>query len=441
MTPRAAIWATIGLLLAASLASVALWARNIGMAEDWLMVPAMTGTQPDLMSWLWSQNNEHRLPVQRLIYLVLLKLSGDFRSGMVVSQLLLASLALALAWAAAAARGGKSRWTDVLFPLALLHLGHWENLVWGWQLQFVWSVVLYGFLLAILSACPGPMTPRAAWAASALLLLMPVAGANGILFAAALAPWFVAQGLVLIKNADGANHFRLGLVMIGATILSLGLIGVYFIGYERPDWTPPPPTPDEFVRTAEMYFAYALGPMARWMPTKAAVLVAICMIGGGLLSLRIALTSQNGDRLRAFGLFLFIAAGVGLGLAIAWGRGGYPYRIPDRYALFSVLPLIASAYAWELYVPRRLGRIVTSGLAILFLVLLPFNMYAGSKWRDWYVDGMLEVEADIDAGVPIPELARRHYPFLLHWSEDKLRDALTALRQSGIGPFSTVPAE
>lgn len=47
---------------------VARFARNIPLSEDWLMVPALAGREPDFWGWVWSQNNEHRLPVPRLVY-------------------------------------------------------------------------------------------------------------------------------------------------------------------------------------------------------------------------------------------------------------------------------------------------------------------------------------------------------------------------------------
>ncbi len=59
--------AATALLFAVTLASTAIWTRNIGIEEDWKMVPPWLGEEPDLLAWLWSQNNEHRLPLQRLI--------------------------------------------------------------------------------------------------------------------------------------------------------------------------------------------------------------------------------------------------------------------------------------------------------------------------------------------------------------------------------------
>ncbi len=306
--------AATALLFAVALASVAIWGRNIGMAEDWSMVPAMTGNQPDLPAWLWSQNNEHRLPVQRLIYLGLLRATGDFRSGMLFSQLLLALLAAALIWAATAARG-RPRWRDALFPMALLHLGHWENLAWGWQIQFVWSVVLTGLLLAIVVMQARPLGPRAGLAAALLLLLLPISGANGIVMAVAMAPWLAAEGAVQL----GARRWT-GLGLIAAALLTFAVIGAYFIGYERPPWSPEPATLPQFRVAAESYFAYALGPGARRVALPAATAVLAFIACGGLLAARAGLLDRT-ERLRACGL-VFSSAPASLSASPSPGRAG-----------------------------------------------------------------------------------------------------------------------
>jgi len=55
---------------------IALYGRSIPLAEDWNMVPALLGHEPNVPAWLWAQNNEHRLPVARAIYLALLEFTG-----------------------------------------------------------------------------------------------------------------------------------------------------------------------------------------------------------------------------------------------------------------------------------------------------------------------------------------------------------------------------
>jgi hypothetical protein len=57
-----ALWAgMLGLVFGC----IAVYGRNLPLVEDWDMVPAITGHQPDLLEWLWAQTNEHRLPLEK----------------------------------------------------------------------------------------------------------------------------------------------------------------------------------------------------------------------------------------------------------------------------------------------------------------------------------------------------------------------------------------
>ena len=138
---------------------------------------------------------------------------------------------------------------------------------------------------------------------------------------------------------------------------------------------------------------------------------------------------------RAFGIASFVGAGIALGLLIAEARGAYPYRMPDRYAIFSVMPLLGAIVGWELYGPVLTRKAAGTAAAMVFAIALPFNVQAGFAWRDWYVEGMKQVQADIDADMPVSQLAHENVQFLLHDQEDNLRKAITELRDAGIGPF------
>ncbi len=54
-------------MLAAALAFVANYGNNVPSWDDWDMNPDADGQQPVTTTWLWSQHNEHRIPVPRLI--------------------------------------------------------------------------------------------------------------------------------------------------------------------------------------------------------------------------------------------------------------------------------------------------------------------------------------------------------------------------------------
>jgi hypothetical protein len=67
------LWAVMTI---AVLECIAVSGRNMPLSEDWGMVAPLVGQEPNLPEWLWAQNNEHRLPLQKTVYLGLLKISG-----------------------------------------------------------------------------------------------------------------------------------------------------------------------------------------------------------------------------------------------------------------------------------------------------------------------------------------------------------------------------
>src|SRR4051794_5713707 len=102
--PRSAaifVWATWGLMLAAALMFVWRYGSNVPSWDEWDMVPTLTGEQPISATWLWSQHNEHRIPLPRLLFLLLNHVAGpDFRVMMFFNLLAMGVLAFALILAA-----------------------------------------------------------------------------------------------------------------------------------------------------------------------------------------------------------------------------------------------------------------------------------------------------------------------------------------------------
>jgi len=268
-----------------------------------------------------------------------------------------------------------------------------------------------------------------------------VAGANGMIIVLGLLPWTVLSGIGQLRAGQSRAARRGGIALLIGAGLGIMSTLVYFIGYQAPGWSPPLATPHQFVHAALAYFAMAFGPWARAVPWPAGIGMLLFSSAGALFALRHWIRVRATDGPRALGLALFIGVNLALGVAIALARGAYPSQMPDRYALFSVLPLLAGVMAWDIYGPRRAARTIGAGAALIFLVALPLNVKAGFKWRYWYEDGMQAVEADIAARTPLKAIARRHREFLLHWNGAMLEDGMTQLHDAGMGPFATVPAQ
>jgi hypothetical protein len=425
------VWLIVAAMAAFMLVCIATAGRNVPLAEDWLLVPAYYGVEPDLPRWLWAQNNEHRVPLPKLLLLGLLHLtSGDFRAGMVASVVVLAAASSALIWAARTVRGGPVVWTDAVFPLLLLHPGNWENLVWSWQLQFTISVALS--LLLLVSVIQIGKREAALWplVAAVAFIALPLSGANGLVVCLAMAPWGLYVGIVAPGVAAERRPVSYLLLTIAAC-LGVILTGAYFLGYERPAWVPSSPGLWQSVTTAGKVAALAWGPagLAFW-PPFAILTTLIAGSAGGLLlagAWRAWRARDTQLRATALGLAGFLGAIGLLLLLIGHARAGYAPLMPDRYQLFSVPALCAAYLVWELY-GRRAVRSAQAALLVAVIVALPVNASRGFSWRAWYVHGMEAVEADIAAGKTPDDLAQRHRVFLLHWNQDLLAQDIKLLR-------------
>lgn len=446
------VWGVWAIMTLVALLCIARYGRNIPLAEDWLLVPPMTGHEPHLASWLWAQNNEHRLPLPRLVLLVVLDITHDFRAGMVLNVLSLSALAAAMILTVRHLRGGITRAREAFFPLALLHLGDWENLVWAWQFQFVSSAVLICALMLAVARQRGAPTMRQAIVAAVSLVLLPLTGASGLVFALALAPWAAWVGVVQLRAARAARESGArGALLLASAIAAPVLVGVYFIGYVKPWWNPPNPGRLQSLKTTLRFLALAWGAAARNAWTIAILAIVLVLAGTLVVLVRALARARGAERQRAFGLLSF-AGGCGvLALAIGWGRAATDMvsGMPMRYVLFAVPALCATYLIWELYAPDAARRALQAALCIAMIVLLPWNTREGFGlpgrydigWRGWYVTGMNAVEQDIGEGVPRLEMASRHREFLMHWDEQKLAAGMRMLHDAHIGPFSRLRDE
>ena len=365
MTDRNAIWATLPLvfwvwLTLAALGFVATFGHDFPWADEWEFVPALYDREP-VGPWLWRQHNEHRLPLPRLVYWSLFHLTHDFRAGMVLQVLLLSGLSRRLMLLARRERGQAS-WADVLFPTLLLHWGHAENFLMGYQLCFVLVTVLsVELFVAARSGRVNRVLP--------LTLLLELCGGSGLVFVPVMAAW---------RLAVGPWHERV------LWLLPLAYLAVYFVDYHRPPLHPPPSDAVLAAVVALEVLAMAPGYAARsvWP------VVAAALLGLGVATLR------HGQGL---GERAVIVASGGLAAAIGVGRSGFgdfEMGLWSRYGLLTA-PLIVMAFLTFIDRPR-----VQKLLAVAMLAFLPFNMAVGWQWGRHLDAALTPIEAAARRGDP-----------------------------------------
>src|SRR5262245_39185544 len=135
--PLVFVWCVWLVLSFSLLGFVRAYCVDLPFYDEWEVLPVLLHEQPITLEWLWSQHNEHRMILGRLIYLGVVRAAHyDFRAGAFLDALVLSAAAAALIAFAHRLRG-RATYSDAFFPLVLLTWGQAENLIWSFQVQFV----------------------------------------------------------------------------------------------------------------------------------------------------------------------------------------------------------------------------------------------------------------------------------------------------------------
>ncbi|MEO6219168.1 MAG: hypothetical protein ABIO81_01985, partial [Ginsengibacter sp.] len=201
------VWCIWAIMFLIALACVFIYGRNIPLAEDWNMVAPLTGNELHFAKWLWAQNNEHRVPLPKIILLFLLKITnGDFRIGMILTVTCIGLLAAYLIRIFDKIRGGKTYYADAFFPILLLHIGNWENFYWSWEFTFVLSTILICILITVLISYKNSMNISEAIIAAICMVSLPLSGANGLLYLLPVIPWLAFEGYFHLRKEFPTNR-------------------------------------------------------------------------------------------------------------------------------------------------------------------------------------------------------------------------------------------
>lgn len=445
---RAFVWSVWLVMMLVMIVFIAKYGRNIPLNEDWWFVPPLTGNEPDLAKWLWTQQSEHRIPLPRLILLVLLKVThGDFRAGMFLNAIAFGGLSFFMIRVARHLRCGRTSFADAFFPIALLHLGHWPNFAWSWMFTFILPTALICGVLLVLVSHQTVATPSVAVFVGISLVSLPLCGANGLLFVPILALWLGYCGVRILHDVKRKEGRRwIGEFLIGSMVFALCLTAFYFVGYKSPSWQPPNPGLGASLWTAIKFLASGFGPAARNSWTMSIMAACGLLVPSAVVAVMGVLHHKRHERLRALSVLVFFGNVLIFALAIGWGRAsailGFYSTWPIRYVVLALPALFTAFFIWELYGPTRIRTAVQSALFLGMCILIPFNTIHGLGWRDWFLEQDKSLEQDLLAGTSASVLAERHRELLLNWIEpSELANYMRMLRESGIGPFAQMGKE
>jgi hypothetical protein len=418
------VWVAMTLV---ALGFVVVFGSNAPYADEWEFVPALLGKEP-LLPWLWGQHNEHRLPLSRLIYYVIFQLTHDFRTGMFVQVTMLSALALGLMRVAARLRG-RPEWYDAFFPVALLHLGHWENFIMGYQLCFALFCCLVCVLAVVALQTQREAAFRSGLLAGLLLLLIELTGGFGLTMVPPVAAWLSYLAILIWRLGKKSR----ALILLALAALSVIYMGIYFNGYARPSHHPQPsrdPVAIGMVTGEVLAMAFGIGVSGVW----ALVALAEVAIGIATVVLLIRQGLSPSNRPASAGL-IAVAAGVcGLAVAIGLGRGsmGMDMGLWPRYSLLS-WPLLAAAYLVWVKAGRKW---IPISFCVAAALAFPTNMFTGMREGLWIREHYDQIKNDASAGRSAVEIVERRFPGGPNASQaGRALEGIPLLRAAGIGVF------
>ena len=430
---RAELWFVALVWLATS---VGLWmyvARYVSVlpfTDDIAMALTLDAPEPCTWELLWAPNNEHRLPVPKLVYTPLMMATHDVRTGAWVQAGLLSVTSFALL-AALRRRRGHLEFTDAVIPLLLHGLGNTENLLNSFQLAFSVPMFFVCALATLALAWKRPPSWRGSACLWLLLVLLVGCGGVALPYALACVAWPLHAGWRAWRERAAGWRATVGVTIAGALLLGVALVGYVSAVVMLPGFQPP--SPARFLTFTGQFFSTGLGVTgATWWPWSLAVLVVLAL---AFVQLARSLRTPA-ERELALPLACLLAGGTALALLVAWGRGndGEFAGFTNRYVLLAAVTFTVAHLALRVTADNLGVRLVRIALfAAVALGVSPSVEYAvdtGTE-RTRVTREFLERS---QAGAGIEELSRDFY-LSFFYSPESFAEHLHAFQRSGYLTF------
>jgi hypothetical protein len=427
--PGPTLFVTVGFVLLA--VQLFTFIRTYGVDapfyDEWELVPALTGHQPITLEWLWSQHNEHRILLPRLVYLAVLKIARyNFRAMYSTIAVLLTLGSAGLLLAARRLRG-RFDYADLFLPMVVMTVGQFENLLWGFQIAFILPGAIL-LLVVILAIWRPKIDFVSALGILVATLASPLSGGAGLALAPAFVACTVLNGLELRKGPRG--WARAAVLWTGAAI-TIGIVLAYFVGYQRPEQHTPNENAQEIVKWTQDFLLNGLGNGAEVIKDGAHSFLVI-IASATLLMLLWVFIVRPAERFRVLRLATVFGALASLAIGIGWARSGFVSAFRCRYVSLGAPFWCACYVAWQLPRWRSAPRVMQMVLFVAAVALLVPNRDRSVGWGTGTRDSRMLLLKDLSAGVGAAELARRHYSEASYGGESVLVERMKMLRASGV---------
>lgn len=397
--------------------------------DEWALFDHLATGRGWSLQWLWAQHNEHRILTTKLLFLLDVDLFHGTQKFLLASifviQLLQAAL---LSWSLrvlGGARGALWRTCTGLIAYCIFCPIQYENLVWGFQIQFILTAAMA--TLAIVGLLLYRQVDRGVY------LLTCVA-------AASIATWSLANGMLLWPLLIAAALLlrmkrSTWVVLFAFAILNISL---YFFHYHRPSSQSAPATLQSVSEMAEYAVVYLGSTWVRHSSSFFALAAGVVGLSVGLAMITQVLRADHRRPLQIELAFLMLMV---LATAAITSSGrlhlGLEQATASRYQTFALVFWCCLGLLLLCCVAANEVRFQAAAAGLL-VIMLSFATQLRLPLIDaqWHQTRLKIISVSLLAGVDDPAVLADAYPD----PQVVLRDAMY-MKQHRLSIFAGKPYE
>jgi len=410
---------------------------NVPFWDQWVFVPLLQAWYnkdvPSFLAYLWHAQNEQRLVIPQIVFLMLLRFSRWNTSIEVWYGFCVACLSLLGIWLIYRKFLSQSLWAFVPVSWLLFNLGQGENMLWSWQLAIYLEVLGSIFALYFLSLS-SPLLPIHFVLAVFFGIISSLSFTNGLLI------WLV--GLLPLSFPLLQRKYIFLWILSGVLVTTC-----YYIGYTHPSHHPPLSAALSQPLVALKFFLANVGAPLGGGNLRLSGLIGIFLVGvfSVLLCEYLAMVLEKDISILKQGdvvLVSLVLMSLLSSLAITVGRVGFghpEWAMTSRYVTITS-PGIAGIYMLALRQKakpyRRLGHIwhyslIFALLCIIIGGLIVTNIYGVRLGEMWYWAKIRAKYALQTIEIQPDDNLRELYPF-----PTRLREYVGFLREHQLSVFA-----
>jgi hypothetical protein len=344
--------------------------------EWWVITDIARGRGPSSAAWLWTQHNEHRIVIPRILIWIDLFWFGGTNKSLFIEIFLIQVLHwAAIAWVI-------EKWTGLdrpvrrtiqgLFAFCLFNPNQEENFTWAFQISFVLPFAITTLSLLWISFYE---KVHRRLLAGAFIAFAPFIAALNMAGASAAGPVLVLLAIM--------KRLRLPLIACIAAVFAMGT-ALYLVGHHPPA---PSYAPSRAIQNPLGIWLYVLTYFgASWtklLPHKERIAAFVSFIACLAFIIRAVRTREGVSNLEWFCLGeCTLAAGVAFVTALGRVHLGPGQAFASRYQTVAMIYWASLCTLVLLWALRRWPRRFGIAQGVLAVVLLLSALTWGRVWTD-----------------------------------------------------------